>query len=179
MNQMLFKRLRQRMEQLRIARLALALAASVGVVNFAVADRWEDSRKVEGTWHAIETCCDGGATEYQYSITFGAGADEDNGIVVHSDSGLAGTCMNTQGVWERVSERTFIATYEGYCSNASTTPATHYTIKFNASVTLDKSGKKFEGTENIYIINAANVVTAGPLVGTLQGVRMEAKAPKD
>lgn len=177
MNQMLFKRLRRGMKQLHIAKLALALVASVGVVNFAVADRWEDSSKVEGTWHATETCCDGGTTQFQYSITFGAGADADNGIVVQSDSGLAGTCMNTQGVWQRVSERTFIATYEGYCSNASTTPATHYTIKFNASVTLDKSGKTFEGMESIYIVSAANVVTAGPLTGTLQGVRMQAAAP--
>jgi len=177
MNQKFFKQLRQRMKQLQIARLALALAASVCVVNFAVADRWEDSKKVEGTWHATETCCDGGTTQFQYSITFGAGANPDNGIVVQSDSGLVGTCMNTQGVWERVNERTFIATYEGHCSNASTTPATPYTIKFNASVTLDASGKTFEGTESIYIISAANVVTAGPLTGTLQGVRMQAAAP--
>jgi hypothetical protein len=177
MNQMLSKQLRQGMKKLQITRLALALALSVGVVNFAVADRWEDSKKVEGTWSATETCCDGAATQFQYSITFGAGADADNGIVVQSDSGLVGTCMNTQGVWQRVSERTFIATYEGHCSNASTTPATHYTIKFNASVTLDKSGKTFEGMESIYIISAANVVTAGPLMGTLQGVRMQAEAP--
>jgi hypothetical protein len=177
MNQIFSKQLGQGMKQLHIARLTLALAVSVGVVNFAVADRWEDSKKVEGTWHAVETCCDGSTTTFQYSLTFGAGADADNGVVVQSDSGLAGTCMNTQGVWQRVSERTFIATYEGYCSNASTTPATHYTIKFNASVTLDKSGKTFQGTESIYIISAANVVTAGPLMGTLEGVRMQAEAP--
>jgi hypothetical protein len=177
MNEMRSKQLRLRMKSLQIGRLALALAVSVGVANFAVADRWEDSRKVEGTWQAVETCCNGADTQFQYSITFGAGADGDNGIVVQSDSGLAGVCMNTQGVWERVSERTYIATYEGYCSNASTTPATHYRIKFNTSITLDRSGKTFQGTESLTIISDANVVTAGPLTGTLQGVRVHAEGP--
>jgi hypothetical protein len=176
MNQKLSKQLRQGMNKLPIARLALALAVSVGVVNFAVADRWDDSSRVEGTWQAAETCCNGSDTQFIYSITFGAGADGNSGIVIQSDSGLAGTCMNTQGVWERVSERTFIATYQGYCSNASTTPATQYRIKFNASVTLDKSGKTFQGTESITIISPANVTT-GPFTGTLQGVRMHAEAP--
>jgi hypothetical protein len=176
MNQMLSKQLRQKLNKLPITRLALALVVSVGVVNFAVADRWEDSARVEGTWQAVETCCDGSDVQYIYSITFGAGGDGNSGIVIHSDSGLAGVCMNTQGVWERVSERTFIATYQGYCSNASTTPATQYTIKFNASVTLDKSGKTFQGKESITIISPANVTT-GPFTGTLQGVRMHAEAP--
>jgi hypothetical protein len=176
MNQILSKQSRHGMKKLPIARLALALAVSVGVVNFAVADRWEDSKKVEGSWQAVETCCGGNPVQYQYSITFGAGADANSGIVVQSDSGLAGTCMNTQGVWERVNERTFIATYVGYCSNAATTPATRYRIKFNASITLDSSGKTFQGTESISIISEANVTT-GPFMGTLQGVRMHAEAP--
>jgi hypothetical protein len=176
MNKMLSKQLRRGVNKLQLAKLALALVVSVGVVNFAVADRWEDSARVEGTWQAVETCCDGGDVQYIYSITFGAGGDGNSGIVIHSDSGLAGVCMNTQGVWERVGERTFIATYQGYCSNASTTPATQYTIKFNASVTLDKSGKTFQGKESITIISAANVTT-GPFTGTLQGMRMHAEAP--
>jgi hypothetical protein len=46
MNQKLSKQLRQGMNKLPIARLALALAVSVGVVNFAVADRWDDSSRV-------------------------------------------------------------------------------------------------------------------------------------
>lgn len=178
MNQIFSKQWRQRMTNLQIPRIALALAVSVGVVNFAVADRWEDPRKVEGTWTAVETCCNGGDSQFQYSITFGAGADADSGVVIQSDSGLVGTCMNTQGVWERVSERTFIATYQGYCSNAATatTPATHYTLKFNTSITLDRSGKTFQGTESLTIISDGSV-TAGPLTGTLQGVRMHAEGP--
>lgn len=43
-------------------------------------------------------------------------------------------------------------------------------------VTLDKSGKTFQGTESITIISPANVTT-GPFTGTLQGVRMHAEAP--
>ena len=171
MNQMLSKQLGLGMKKLQIARLALALAVSVGVVNFAVADRWEDSNKVVGTWQAVETCCGGSDVQYIYAITFGAG-----GIVVQSDSGLAGVCMNTQGVWERKNERTFIATYEGFCSNAATNPPTNYMIKFNASITLDNSGKTFQGTESITIISPANVTT-GPFTGTLQGVRLHAEAP--
>jgi hypothetical protein len=176
MNQLLFKRLRRGMKNLQIARLALALVVSVGVVNFAVADRWEDSRRVEGTWQAVEICCSGSDVQYQYAITFGAGADGNSGIVIQSDSGLVGVCMNTQGVWQRVSERTFIATYEGFCSSSATTPANQYRIKFNASITLDKSGKTFQGTESISIISPTNVTT-GPFMGTLQGVRMQAEAP--
>jgi len=176
MNQMLSMQLRQGIKKLQIARFALALAVSVGAVNFAVADRWEDSKRVEGSWQTVETCCDGSGTQFQYTITFGAGADANNGIVIQSDSGLVGVCMNTQGVWKRVNERTFIATYEGHCSNAATSPPTNYTIKFNASITLDKSGETFQGTESISIISTANVTT-GPFTGTLQGVRMHAEAP--
>jgi hypothetical protein len=161
---------------LQLGRLALALAISVGVVNFAVADLSEDSNTVEGTWQAVETCCNGGNIQYQYTITFGSGADVNSGIVVQSDSGLAGLCMNSQGVWKRVDERTFIATYEGFCSNTARTPPNNYRIKFNASITLDESGKTFQGTESISIISAANV-TSGPYTGTLQGVRMQAEAP--
>ena len=163
-------------QMLQLGRFALALAISVGVVNFAVADLSEDSNTVDGTWLAVETCCNGGNIQYQYTITFGAGADVNSGIVVQSDSGLAGLCMNSQGVWKRVDERTFIATYEGFCSNTARTPPNNYRIKFNASITLDESGKTFQGTESISIISPANV-TSGPYKGTLQGVRMQAEAP--
>ena len=176
MNHMLSKQLREGMKKLQIARLALALAVSVGVVNFAVAygSQYYSSQNVQGTWRAVETCCNGNDIQYQYTITFGAGADDNSGIVVQSDSGLAGLCMNTQGVWKRVNESTFIATYEGFCSNAVT--KNRYRIKFNASITLDQSGQTFQGTESITLISPANV-TQGPYKGTLQGVRMQAEAP--
>ena len=165
-------------QMLQLGRFALALAISVGVANFAVADGSEQSNTVtvDGTWQAVETCCNGSNIQYQYTITFGAGADVNSGIVVQSDSGLAGLCMNSQGVWKRVDERTFIATYEGYCSNTARTPPNNYRIKFNASITLDESGKTFQGTESISIISAANG-TSGPYTGTLQGVRMQAAGP--
>jgi hypothetical protein len=172
MNQI--KQLRQAAKKLQIARLALALAVSVGVVNFAVADGSEDSQNVQGSWQAVETCCNGNNIQYQYIITFGAGADANSGIVVQSESDIAGICMNTQGVWERVNERTFIATYEGFCKNVAKNIS--YTIKFNASITLNESGKTFQGTESLTLISEANG-TEGPYTGTLQGVRMQAAAP--
>jgi hypothetical protein len=177
MNQV--EQLRQAMKKLQIARLALALAVSVGVVNFAVADgsgQHSYNVNVEGTWQAVETCCNGNDIQYQYTITFGAGADGNSGIVIHSESDLAGLCMNTQGVWKRVDDRTFIATYEGFCSNTATTPPNNFRIKYNASITLDESGETFQGTESISIISEANVTT-GPFKGTLQGLRMQAEAP--
>jgi hypothetical protein len=181
MNHTLATQLLHGMKRLRIGKLTLALALSVGVASIAGADNllndWLDSVRVEGTWYATETCCDGADTHFVYSLTFMSGADFNSGPVIHSDSGLAAMCMNTQGQWQRTGKRTFIATYQGYCANTATTPASLYTIKFNAEVTLDQTGQTFEGKESITILNDAGATTSGPFTGTLKGARAHAEAP--
>ena len=137
----------------------------------------EDKNGLEGTWRATETFSP--TDVFRVLFTFGAGKNDNNGIVVHSDElFLTGSpsCLSAQGVWKRTGERRFIATDEGFCFATFNGFVPDGKIKFESAIRLNNQGTEFNGNMHIegFDVDGNLVFTAD---ADLHGVRMRAEAP--
>jgi hypothetical protein len=140
----------------------------------------DDRNSLEGTWRATESFSDGG--NFKVLFTFSAGKNANNGTVVHSDELFfvpSPSCLPSQGVWKRASERRFIATDEGFCFDSSGQPPTFEPvgkIKFKSALKLNNQGTEFDGAMHIDAFDVdGNLVFSTDAV--LHGARMRAEAP--
>jgi len=132
--------------------------------------------RIEGTWRADPEIF----SDFKGLLTFGAGRDANQGIVVSSiNFSFTGpfSCLNEQGTWKKAGDRSFIGTDEGFCfdsSNPGFLPAGK--VKLRYAINLNKAGTQFDGTAQAEILDTfGNVLES--FGGPVHAVRMQAEAP--
>lgn len=130
--------------------------------------------KIEGSWRATPDVFG----DIQSVYTFGAGSDANAGVVIHSSNVSfvpAPSCINGQGTWTRIGDRSFIGTDEAFCFDSNTLqPAGK--VKFRYAITINDRGTEFNGRAFIEGLDPDGNVefSAG---GPVHGVRMQAEPP--
>jgi hypothetical protein len=133
--------------------------------------------RLEGTWRATEDF--GGGPEAAL-YTFSAAATPNSGTALHSDAfyfTAAPSCLSSQGVWQRVKERSFIVTDEGFCFDTFNNFVPAGSLKFKLALQLNSAGTAWDGTATVEGFDADGNLVFGPVPGTMHGERMKAEAP--
>jgi hypothetical protein len=167
---------RDRIEGTRRANPAQAAASTP--TNQSPEARTDDEPRdrIEGTWRVSPEIF----SDLKGLLTFGAGRDANQGIVVSSiNFSFAGpfSCLNGQGTWKRTGDRSFIGTDEAFCfdsSNSSFNPAGK--VKLRYELKLNKAGTQFDGTAQAELSDTFGNVFES-FGGPLHAVRMQAEAP--
>ncbi|HKZ81624.1 MAG TPA: hypothetical protein VJ124_25370 [Pyrinomonadaceae bacterium] len=132
---------------------------------------------LEDTWRATETFSDGSV--FRVLFTFGAGKNQSNGVVTHSDELFlvaSPSCLTAQGVWKKTGRRNYTVTDEGFCFDTDNGLAPAGKIKFKSAIKLNRRGNEFSGNMHIegFLVNGTLVFSDDAV---LHGERMPVEAP--
>ena len=132
--------------------------------------------RLEGTWLATVSFTDG--FESKVLFTFMPGKDDSEGTLIDTNEFLLTPDpigAPDQGVWQRTSERDFIATHLAFLfSSKDGSPAG--TAKVRDSISLNQLGNQFTGRQYVEIFDPdGNFVVS--FSATMTGVKMQAQAP--
>ena len=143
---------------LALAAVSLILLVGVALAQDATENQKSQSGEIQGTWFATLTFSDG--SQSQGLLTFEGSSNDQGTLIVSFSDSLTPPfpCLAEQGVWQRKSGHTFLASDMGFCYDAANGNAFFGFVKAKYQLTASEDGKSFAGQGAVAIVSISGVV---------------------